>query len=100
MHALRAASVIAMASLLTATGCKKKVSQAQCDQLVDRYATLVVTAKLKDASADQVTAEQTRERNEAKNDDDFKNCPNEVSVEDFACAMAAPTADAVEKCLE
>jgi hypothetical protein len=36
---------------LSATGCKKKVTQAQCEELLDRYATLVVHEKMKDATA-------------------------------------------------
>ena len=102
MHALTNLALCALGALfaLGAAGCKKKVTQAQCDALLDRYATLVVTAKLKDAPPETVKTEQARERDEAKNDDDFKNCTNEVSTEDFACAMGAPTAEAIEKCLE
>jgi hypothetical protein len=81
-------------------GCKKKVTQAQCEELLDRYATLVVSEKLKDAPPEQLKAEQARERDEARNDDDFKNCTTELSTEDYTCAMKAPTADALEKCLE
>ena len=96
----RVALLGAIGLSIAAGGCKKKVSPAQCEELLDRYATLVVTAKLKDAPPEKVKAEQARERDEARNDDDFKNCANEVSTEDYACAMAAKSADAVEKCLE
>lgn len=85
---------------LAVGGCKKRVSQAQCEELLDRYATLVVHEKLKDAPAEQLKAEQARERDEARSDDDFKNCTAELSTEDYACAMKAGTADALEKCLE
>jgi hypothetical protein len=85
---------------LGASGCKKKVNQAQCEELLDRYASLVVHEKMKDAPAEQLKSEQAREREEARNDDDFKNCTAELSMEDYACAMKAPTADAMEKCLE
>ncbi len=82
------------------TACKKRVSQAQCEELLDRYATLVVHEKLKDAPPEQLKAEQARERDEARSDDNFKNCTAELSAEDYACAMKAGTADALEKCLE
>jgi hypothetical protein len=85
---------------LCAGGCKKKVTQAQCEELLDRYATLVVREKLKDAPPEQIAAEQAREREAARSDDDFKNCTTELSTEDYACAMKASTADALEKCLE
>jgi hypothetical protein len=80
--------------------CKKKVNDAQCGDLLDRYATLVVKEKLKDAPPEKVKAEQARERDEAQRDDDFKNCTTELSMEDYACAMKAETSDALEKCLE
>jgi hypothetical protein len=93
--------VLLLLALPFASGaCKKKVTQAQCDELLDRYATFVVSEKLKDAPPEQLKAEQQRERDEARNDDDFKNCTTELSTEDYACAMKATTADAVEKCLE
>jgi hypothetical protein len=81
-------------------GCKAKASATQCEQLVDRYARLVVTEKLPDASAAQIEAEQQREKSEARGDDAFKNCSSEVSQAEFDCAMRAPTADSFEKCLE
>jgi hypothetical protein len=83
-----------------AAGCKAKVSATQCDQLLDRYATLVVRERYPDASADRVRAEQEREKGEARGDDGFKNCSSEVSQIEFDCAMRAGTADALEKCLE
>jgi hypothetical protein len=81
-------------------GCKAKVSGAQCDQLLDRYAQLVVTEKYPDASAAQIEAERGRERSEARGDDAFKNCSSEVSRAEFECAMKAATAEAFLKCLE
>ncbi|MGH7294294.1 MAG: hypothetical protein ACRELB_05150 [Polyangiaceae bacterium] len=80
--------------------CKPKASSAQCEALIDRYASLVVTEKFPDASAAQVEAERQREKSEARGDDSFKNCPSEVSQPELDCAMHAPTADAFEKCLE
>jgi hypothetical protein len=80
--------------------CKPKASSAQCDQLLDRYAELVVTERFADAGAEQIKAEREREKSEARGDDAFKNCSSEVSRAEFDCAMRAPNADAVEKCLE
>jgi len=97
-------SLAALASLVLAAslgaGCKKKVTQPQCEELLDRYATLVVKERLKDAPPEKVKAEQARERDEARSDDDFKNCTAELSADDYTCAMKAATADAMEKCLE
>jgi hypothetical protein len=80
--------------------CRPKATATQCDQLIDRYAQLVVTEKFPDASPEQIGSEREREKREARGDDAFKNCSSEVSQAEFACAMGAPTADAFEKCLE
>jgi hypothetical protein len=96
------AVLAAVLGLLAGVGaCKAKASASQCDQLLDRYATLVVTEKLgADASAGQIHDEQQREKSEARGDDAFKNCSSEVSQAELDCALHAPTADAFEKCLE
>ena len=91
--------VIALA-LVSVVSCKPKATGAQCDQLLERYAQLVVTERFADASADQIKAEREREKSEARGDDAFKNCSSEVSQTEFDCAMRAQSADAVEKCLE
>ena len=92
--------LFAAIALAGSTGCKPKASGVQCDQLLDRYAELVVTERFADASADQVKAEREREKSEARGDDAFKNCSSEVSQTELDCAMRAPNADALEKCLE
>jgi hypothetical protein len=80
--------------------CKQKATAAQCDQLLERYASLVVQEKFPDAGPDRIKTEQEREKNEARSDDAFKNCSSEVSRAELDCAMRAATADAFEKCLE
>jgi hypothetical protein len=92
--------VAACMTLACAAGCKPKATPSQCDELIERYATLVVTEKYPDASPEQIRAEQAHEKSEARGDDAFKNCPSEVSRVEFQCAMGAPNADAFEKCLE
>lgn len=95
-----AAMSIGLALASSASGCKPKASVAQCDQLLERYAQLVVTERFVDASADQIKTEREREKGEARGDDAFKNCSSEVSQTELDCAMHATSADAVEKCLE
>ena len=96
---LVAAALLAVAFAPVA-GCKQKVSQSQCDQLVDKFATLVVKERIKDAPPEMIKAEQERERSEAKSDDSFRNCTSEVSDADFACAMKTLTSEAFLKCLD
>lgn len=80
--------------------CKKKVSQQQCDELLDRFADLVVKERLPDAGPEALTAERNRERSEAKSDDAFKNCTSAVQDNEHACAMKATSSEALIKCLE
>jgi hypothetical protein len=91
---------LVLAAIPCCLACKPKASAAQCDNLLERYAGLVVTAKYPDASAEQIQAERDREKGEARSDDSFKNCSSQVSQAEFECAMHAPNADAFEKCLE
>lgn len=81
-------------------GCKKKISQAQCDELLDHFAELVVKEHFPDAGPDTIRAERTRERQEATNADEFKNCRSEVQANEHDCAMKAQNSDALIKCLE
>lgn len=81
-------------------GCKKNATEAECASIVDRYARLVVTERLPDASTSTVQAEQEREKREAQGDENFRNCTAEVSAREYDCAMHATSANAIEKCLE
>ncbi len=83
-----------------ALGCKKKVSQAECNELLDHFAELVVKERYADAGPDVIAFEKERERSEAKRADEFKNCTSEVQTNEHDCAMKAATSDAVIKCLE
>ena len=97
------AALVATVALLAGAGCRPKASQDQCEELVDRYAELVVREKSADASADQAEqrkAARNRERDEARGDDIFKNCRSEVSQAEYSCAMRSATSEQLVKCLE
>jgi hypothetical protein len=99
---------VAIAALLSsgiaAAGCKKKVTQEQCDQLMDHFADLVVKERVADggleAGADGLAAQRAHELREAKHANEFRNCPSEVQLDEHACAMKAQSSDALIKCLE
>lgn len=97
MHELRWQLLTA---LLLLTSCKPKVTQPDCEKLIDRYATLVVTERDRDASASTIKSEQAAFREEAKGDENFQSCVTKITRVEFGCAMSASTADAFEKCLE
>lgn len=92
--------VVALAAVATMASCKKKVSQKQCDELLDHFSELVVKERLPDAGPEAFAAERTRERGEAKSDDAFKNCTSAVQDNEHACAMNATSSEALIKCLE
>lgn len=79
---------------------RQKVSQAQCDALLDHYAELVVKEQYPDAGPQEVAAEKQRERSEATRGEEFKNCTSEVQSSEHDCAMKATSSEAVIKCLE
>ena len=85
---------------LSIFGCHKKATPTECDALVTRYAELVAREAMPDASADDVKAAQAKAREEAADDEDFRACAGRVTHEELACAMAAPTADTFEACLQ
>jgi hypothetical protein len=80
-------------------GCRDRVTAAQCEALLARYAELVVREKMPNAADDLVQSEKRLVREEAKSDEGFRNCTTEVGPTEFACAMVATTPDAIEKCL-
>jgi hypothetical protein len=91
--------VATLAAAASTASCRKKASSKQCDELLDHFSEIVVKEHFPDAGAEQVTAERTRERAEAKGDE-LKNCTSEVQPEEHACAMKATTSEAIIKCLE
>lgn len=95
------APAIALGLLLASAplACTKKVTQQECDALLDRFAELVVKERFADAGPEQIATERKRERAEAKGDE-FKNCTSEVQPKEMACAMKASTSEGMIKCLE
>ena len=96
----RRLACILLAGAFAWPGCRPKATARECDQLVERYAALVVMERHPDASTDDIAAEQRREKVEAQGDDAFKNCRSEVSRTELRCAMQALTAGDFEKCLQ
>ncbi len=100
MSPLKRRVVVCVVAAAALGGCRKHVTQAQCDEIVGHYAELVVHEKFPDASVETIAKEKERERSEARADDGFKNCTTELEPSDHACAMAATTPDALETCLK
>jgi hypothetical protein len=94
-----AIGVLSMALSGSMTSCKRKVSDKQCDELVDHFAELVVRERFPDAGPEVVAAERIREREEAKSDE-LRNCTSAWNASEHACAMSAKSSEALIKCLE
>jgi hypothetical protein len=94
------AIAVAVALVLVSAGCRKKVGTKECDQLLDRFAELAAKEEHPDAGPEQVKEDRAKFREAAKISDEFKSCPSEVEPHEFACAMKAPTSQAMIKCLE
>jgi hypothetical protein len=101
VHALlRGLWCSAILALAGASGCRERVTAPQCEALLAHYAELVVRDKMPGATDELIRSEQKLVREEAKSDEGFRNCTTEVGPREYACAMAAATPEAVEKCLE
>jgi hypothetical protein len=94
-----ALATLLLSGLASTTSCNRKVSEKQCDELLDRFAEMVVKERFPDAGPEVVAAERQRERTEAKGDE-LRNCTSEVQASEHACAMNAKSSEALIKCLE
>lgn len=95
----RAAKSAAIGALFVLSACTQKISRAECDQIVERYAELVVSERLPDADPDVVAAERERERSDAERAE-FRSCTSQVQKSEYDCAMQAETSEAVIRCLD
>ncbi len=80
-------------------GCEKKLTQGQCELLLDRYVEFLVRAEVPKMSASKLLERKREARELARKSASFGECPSAVSVHAFECAMSAPGTDELEKCL-
>ncbi len=96
---LRLAVALALASPLLLAGCGKPPSHAQCSELLDHYVDLLAKSDRPDAGAAELLRLQVQARAEAARDPAFSKCAAHVSQSQWQCAMKAPDADTLERCL-
>jgi hypothetical protein len=96
---MRASSVCFAMLAATACASPKKLTPAQCDELVDRYTEIALCESFPDASAELVAAQKTQVRALAQQDPALSKCVEQISSAQHACAMRASTPDAFEQCL-
>lgn len=79
--------------------CDERISEAQCSALLDRYVELLIASDGRESSAEELLRLQRDARARAAQDPEFSRCTEEVSKKELECAMRAPTADDIERCL-
>jgi hypothetical protein len=89
------------ACCLCLSACGKPLNDDDCYTLLDRYTELLIKSQDPKTPAHQIASLQQRARELAKNDPvyEFSACSKKVSRRNFECAMAAPSADEMERCL-
>ena len=96
---LRLAAVVALALSVLLPGCGKPLSHAECSELLDHYVDLLAHADQPDAGAATLLHLQVQARAKAARDPSFSQCAAHVSRSQWQCAMKAPDADTLERCL-
>jgi len=98
MRRLLAWCVLGSGALLLAA-CRPALSEDECLKLLDHYTDKQIDqARPSTRPADRfVLIEQARVR--AASDPQFATCTAQVSRSAYECAMAASSADAIERCL-
>lgn len=79
--------------------CGKPPSEQECVQLLDRYTDKVIDQARPSTKAAERLELQLEARKKAKLDPAFSECSARVDRKQYECAMAAFTADQMERCL-
>ena len=82
-----------------AFGCSRPLDADECNQLLDRYTELLGKSLNPGISEEEIQRMQRDARAKAAGDPEFARCSSKVSRRQWQCAMKAPTADDVERCL-
>jgi len=92
---------VTLTAATLAVGCGRRLDDAECHDLLDHYTALLAREEDPDVSPAHIAELQTKARAVARNEKrfDFAACPSRVSRNEYECAIAAPSVDAVERCL-
>jgi hypothetical protein len=85
--------------LFCVQGCRTPLSKDECNQLLDHYVELLVSADRPGTSGEELYRMKQETRSKAARDPAFLECSNEVSRPKFECAMQAQTPDKLEQCM-
>ncbi|HVU02618.1 MAG TPA: hypothetical protein VHE30_12740 [Polyangiaceae bacterium] len=84
-----------------AAACARPLDERECERLLDHYTELLVKEEDPTATPEHVAQALEDARRLAATDPRFEMsaCPRKIGRKSFECAMAAPSVDAVERCL-
>ena len=80
-------------------GCSKRLSEAECTALLDRYVEKLVGSDRPGTTAGELFELKAKTRETAARDPAFAECSAKVSRRQFECAMSAKDVDHMEICL-
>lgn len=94
-------SLLISTTLLVLSGCSKRLSDVECNTLLDHYTSKLVVNENPNASPVVIAEKQRLARELAHRDPkfEFDYCDDKVSRRQFDCAMAAMDVDSIERCL-
>ena len=85
--------------VLSLTACNEPISREQCDALLDHYVERLTQSDGRETSAEELMRLQRDARAKAARDPEFSRCTEEISKRELECALRAPSADEVERCV-
>lgn len=91
--------VAALAAACAVVACSEPITPDECTALLDRYTELLARAHDPRVSAERVLRMQQEARAKALASPEFARCTSRVPRRKWRCAMSAPTADEIERCL-
>lgn len=90
----------ALLCLLTlCSACQEPITQDECGLLLDRYTEKVIDQSRPSTLAGERARLIEQARIKAARDPEFQECTSRVTRSKFECAMKAPDADEMERCL-
>jgi hypothetical protein len=96
-----ARALFAAGALFTMAACNREGPRARCHKMLDRYATLLTAEGVPGQAVGHVSERDTAALRAAlTSEEGLQKCEAELDDARYTCAMAAPTADAYERCLE
>lgn len=92
---------LSLLQLIHVCGCSKPLDERECDELLAHYTERLLSEERPALSRVEVQKKQDEARQLARTAPQFEyeRCSELISRQQFQCALAAPSVDAIERCL-